>query len=222
MIRKSLSVDVIKNFEAKAKTIGVSERILIENASSNLCAAVDVLNLGKKVLVVAGRGNNGADVLACARKLAVRGYRVQIAILKEKELGPETAVQKDILEKTNIALFWIEPGQTAALKGLLKDSEFIVEGILGTGVRGQISPFLDEIIALINASGKQIVSCDIPSGLHPDTGTPLGAAVKADYTVTFMAAKPGFFLNQGPDVCGKIITVDIGISPSVLKETGRD
>ena len=80
-----------------------------------------------------------------------------------------------------------------------------------------MSPFLRKIIKVINKSGKRIVSCDIPSGLDPDTGNILGEAVKADFTVSFIAAKQGFFLKEGPKLCGKIYVVDIGVSKDLLE-----
>jgi NAD(P)H-hydrate epimerase len=70
----------------------------------------------------------------------------------------------------------------------------------------------------VNASHKRIVACDIPSGLSPDEGLPLGAAIKADYTVTFIAPKQGFFLNQGKKFCGRIMVADIGISRDILEK----
>jgi len=218
LIKSSLSIKEIRLLEEKAKKIGLTERILIENASSSLYEAVSCLDLGKKALVISGRGNNGADVLSCARKLFSRGYEVKAVLLEEKDLGPEAAFQKGILEKINLSLEVVKPADTFKLKNVFKNCDFILEGILGIGVKGEVSPFLKEVIDLINQSGKKIISCDIPSGLCPQQGLPLGAAVKADYTVTFIAPKKGFFLNQGKDYCGRIFIADIGISRQILKD----
>ena len=218
MKHKSLSVKDLRALEQKAKDLGLDEEILIENASSNLFTVIDSLNLGKRVLVVAGRGNNGADVLSCARKLSSRGYEVIVAALEEKELGSQALFQKTILEKIKIPIYSIKKSNVASVAELFKDVDFILEGILGIGLKGEVVPFLKEVISLINNSGKKIISCDIPSGLSPDQGLILGAAIKADYTITFIAQKKGFLLNQGPDSCGKIFVVDIGISKQVLEE----
>jgi hydroxyethylthiazole kinase-like uncharacterized protein yjeF len=216
MKQSSLSVAAIRALEAKAKDLGLDERILIENASSNLFAAIDSLNLGKKVLVVAGRGNNGADVLSCARKLYSRGYEVIVAALEEKELASQGFFQKSILEKIKIPVYSIKQSNIKDLIELFKKADFILEGILGIGLKGEVAPFFKEAIGLINNSGKKIISCDIPSGLSPDEGLILGEAIKADYTITFISQKKGFLLNQGPGLCGKIIVVDIGISRELL------
>lgn len=217
LILKSLCVDKIRLLEKRAKMLGFGERILIENASSSLFSIIDGLNLGKKVLVIAGMGNNGADVLSCARKMSGRGYHVNAAVLQEKRIGDEVIFQKNILEEIGIPVHYIK-GDVKGLKELIRNSDFILDGILGIGIRGELPPFLKEIISLINNSNKKIVACDIPSGLSPDDGIILGEAVKADYTITFISPKQGFFLNQGKDLCGKISVVDIGISREALEK----
>ena len=98
--------------------------------------------------------------------------------------------------------------------------DFILEGILGIGIKGAVSKFLETAINLINSSNKMIVSCDIPSGLSPDKGVALGTAIKANHTISFMAAKQGFFLNQGRLLCGEVIIVDIGVSKEILENIG--
>ena len=215
---ESLPVAKIRALDAKAKQLGFTERILIENASSNLFQVLDSLKLGPKALVIAGRGNNGADVLSCARKLSSRGFRVEVAVVSEKPLGQEALHQKTILEKIKVPVHSLKVGAILELPLLLKSCDFILDGILGVGIKGEVSEFLKKVILSINQSNKKIISCDIPSGLSPDEGVILGEAVKADYTITFIAPKPGFFLNQGPELCGKIFTVDIGISREILEK----
>ena len=220
---KALSVEKIRKVEEAAKKIGLTERILIENASSNLASIIDNLNLGKKVCVVAGRGNNGADVLACARKLAAKNYKVYAVIVREKNFNEEVKFQKELLDKIKIPVCVIGPGNKKKLKKYLKASNFVLDGILGIGVKGEVSGFLKKIISEINKSGKKIVSCDIPSGLSPDSGVILGEAIKADYTITFIAPKKGFLLNSGLRFCGRIYVADIGISKDMLKKAeGKD
>ncbi len=215
---KRLGLNKIKKLEEKAKAAGFTETVLIENASSNLCVLVDSFNLGKKILVVAGKGNNGADVLCAARKLLSRGYDVRIVVLEENKLGKEAALQKTILNNINVPVYSINRNSLDVFKKLLKGNDFILEGILGIGVRGEVDSFLTEVILLINNSIGKIVSCDIPSGLDPDTGIPLGVSIKADYTITFLAAKNGFFTNQGPKLCGEIFITDIGVSWDILEQ----
>ncbi|MFH1504725.1 MAG: NAD(P)H-hydrate epimerase [Candidatus Omnitrophota bacterium] len=217
-VESSLSVEKIRLLEQKAKELGLDERILIENASSSLFRAIRRLNLGRKALVISGKGNNGADVLSCARKLFSRGYKVKAAVLEEKIPNEEVLFQKGVLEKIKLPLYSIKQDNISELKALLRGCDFILEGILGIGVKGILSPFLQEVISVINKSGKKIISCDIPSGLSPDEGKVLGAAIKADWTVTFIAPKKSFFTNKGKDYRGKILVADIGISREILEK----
>ncbi len=216
---KGLSAQKLRYLDQKAQNLGIDEIVLIENAASNLFSIINGLNLGKKVLVIAGRGNNGADVLSCARKLLSRGYITKVVIVEDKPLGWQAQLQKDILEKINTPIYNLKANQNLnGFKKLLKESDFIIDGILGIGIKGEISIFLKKVILLINQSNKKVIACDIPSGLSPDDGKILGEAIKADYTVSFLAPKKGFFLNQGPHLCGKIFVVDIGISKEILEK----
>lgn len=215
---ESLSVSEIRKLEEKAKLLGFSERMLIENASSNLAEIINRLSLGTKALIIAGKGNNGADSLACGRKLANRGYTVNAVSVNEKEYNQEVLAQKQLLKNIGIALYALEEAQKA-FASLLQETDFIVDGILGVGLRGELSPFLQETINTVNMAAKPIIACDIPSGLSPDSGIALPVAIKASYTVTFLAAKRGFFLNQGPFFCGKIFITDIGVSRTLLEKT---
>ncbi|MBN3040453.1 MAG: NAD(P)H-hydrate epimerase [Candidatus Omnitrophica bacterium] len=213
---RGFTAEQLRGLDESAKSLGLGERLLIENASSNLFSVIHNLDLGKRVLVVSGKGNNGADVLSCARKLFCRGYKVQVAVICDKALGKEADFQLRILKVLGIPTFSIKDNNLDAFKKLFKGKDFILEGILGTGVKGQVSGLIKKIIKTINQKKKTVISCDIPSGLCPDKGIILGQAVNADYTVTFIAAKKGFFINHGPKICGKIIVVDIGVSLEVL------
>ncbi|MCK5393659.1 MAG: NAD(P)H-hydrate epimerase [Candidatus Omnitrophica bacterium] len=216
--KEILTVKKIRLLEEKAKQLGLKEQILIENASSSLISVIDNLNFDKNVLVIAGRGNNGADVLSCARKLAAKKYKVVVAVLEEKPLGKQAFFQKKVLEKIKIPVYSFNESNINDIKIFLKDKCFILDGILGIGVKYEVSDFYKKTIRLINDSDKPVVACDIPSGLDPDKGIVLGAAVKADYTVSFIAYKKGFFINQGPNYTGTIIIADIGISKEALSE----
>lgn len=222
MISKTFDVKKNRELESQAGNLGLPEVILIENASSNLFTIIHGLDLGRKALVISGGGNNGADVLSCARKLASRGYKAVAVIVRERELREQVLFQKRILERIKIPVYLIDSvEQIGMFENLLREADFIVDGILGIGIKGEVSPFLSRIITTVNQSGKKVVACDIPSGLSPDEGRVLGAAIRADYTVTFIAAKPGFFLKEGPGLCGEIFVADIGISAELIEKSAQ-
>lgn len=92
------------------------------------------------------------------------------------------------------------------------DADLIIDAIFGIGLSSEVREPYKGVIEKINLSGKPILSVDVPSGLDATTGKILGSAVKATKTVTFVAAKTGFYQNDGPKVCGEIVVRDIGIT----------
>ena len=214
----TVPLEKIRKWEEKAKKVGLNERILIENASYELASLIKKLNLGNKGVVIAGRGNNGADVLSCARKLLGKGYQIEIVVLNYNRAGEEVKFQVSILEKVKKIHFVDTEEDLRILKSVLKSKDFILDGILGIGIKGEPTPFIKKVIEQINAGKSKIVACDIPSGLSPLQGAVHPFVVKADYTVTFVAPKEGFFLNEGLDFCGEIFIADIGISRQLLEK----
>ena len=214
-----LSTEELRRLDAKAIKAGFSERVLIENASSNMCYLIDSFGLGVKVLAVAGRGNNGADTLACARKLANRGYQVYGAVVSDKEINEECSFQAGMLKRLGIYIEFIKDDYgLLRIKELLRKVDFVVDGILGIGVKKGVEGLLKNAIDIINSGGKKIVACDVPSGLNPDTGAVTTSAVRADYTVTFLSYKKGFSAGKGKDYCGKIYVADIGVTRDLLEK----
>ncbi|MBU2101759.1 MAG: hypothetical protein KKF80_00025, partial [Candidatus Omnitrophica bacterium] len=138
-MKDALTVKEIRTLEESARRRGFSEALLIENASSNLAATVDTLKLGRKVLVVAGCGNNGADVLACARKLAARNYKVRIFLIHEKEPNVNSAFQIKLLEALCISMRRLGKDNRNNFLAAVRDSDFIIDGILGIGAHGKLS-----------------------------------------------------------------------------------
>jgi hydroxyethylthiazole kinase-like uncharacterized protein yjeF len=93
-------------------------------------------------------------------------------------------------------------------------ADMIVDGLFGTGLKGQLSQRYRQLIKAINAQDCPIVAIDIPSGLDCDSGQPLGAAVKASCTVTFVAVKKGFtFVETARVYVGEIFVASIGVEP---------
>lgn len=158
-------------------------------------AAAAKNNGAKKILVVCGTGNNGGDGYVCARELKNRGYNVAVYAMRGN-LSADCAREK--------AAFGGVYAQDIA-------ADIIVDCLFGTGLCRTVSGEYAQVIEKINQSGAYVISADIPSGLNGDNGLAEGCAVKADITVAIAENKSGYFLNDGPDMCGRVIKKDIGI-----------
>jgi len=105
----------------------------------------------------------------------------------------------------------IDPARLDPLAAALQAAPVAVDALLGTGLSGSLRPPYPALIEAVNAHARLVVAADIPSGLHSDTGEVLGAAVRAARTVTFAAAKQGFFRGDGPAHVGALTVAHIGL-----------
>jgi NAD(P)H-hydrate epimerase len=104
----------------------------------------------------------------------------------------------------------------ADLCAQLRESDLLVDALLGTGLTSVITGRYADVIDCLNESGRPVIAVDLPSGIHADTGAVLGRAVRADLTVTFGLPKLGLYQNQGLDHAGRVELVDIGIPPAYV------
>lgn len=192
--------------------IGIPSMVLMENAGKAVAEAVqeELKNQkGTRVLVVCGKGNNGGDGMVAARHLLSRGISVDIAIVGEKEdLRGDAKLQLSILEKMGVSPFFISKKSDL---NQLSPGDLIIDALLGTGTSGEVQGILASVIEWINAQSSAVVSVDIPSGIHTDTGACLGACVRATSTVTLAEWKRGLVLFPGRNCAGKVQVADIGI-----------
>ena len=195
---------------------GVVEELLMENAGQ---AAYFVLlkELGikdKKSLVFCGLGNNGGDGLVVARKIHSSGGEVKVFVLGDTgKFKGAAKINFDILSRLPIEVQQLESIETA--KPDVAHCDAIVDAILGTGITRDVKGLYRDIVELINQSGKTVLSIDIPSGVHGDTGKVMGTAVRADYTVTFGLPKLGNILFPGYELGGKLYVSHISFPPSI-------
>jgi NAD(P)H-hydrate epimerase len=178
-----------------------------------------------KVVILCGPGNNGGDGAVVARHLDGWGFPVRVVwFAQSNELRGDAAKQWAILQKSRIdQLAWfdaypVDSDPDCALLGpILVDADWLVDGLLGTGLaRPVVGPFRT-MIELMNHTGKPILSLDLPSGLDADTGQPLGTAVRARATVTFVAPKLGFSAPGANAYTGEVTVVDIGLPRCLLE-----
>ncbi|HUT61026.1 MAG TPA: NAD(P)H-hydrate epimerase [Phycisphaerae bacterium] len=215
---RSLSRDEVRSVDRYAiETLGVPGVVLMENAGRNAADAIERFLGGakaKSVAVVAGAGNNGGDGFVIARHLHLRGARVVVFLVADRQkLAADAAVNLGIIEKLGLD---VRPAGGANLNKLadeLRRFDLIVDAVGGTGIRGALRGETAAAVEQINAAGRPVVAVDIPTGLDCDTGAAAGPAVKADMTVTFVARKKGFDAPGAERYTGTVVVADIGVPP---------
>ena len=100
--------------------------------------------------------------------------------------------------------------------------ELLVDGLLGTGLSGPVTDTVAALIAEVNRAAKPVVALDLPSGLCADSGAVLGAAVRADLTVSFIGLNRGLLTHQGVDHCGEIVLDSLEFPAAVYAEVTAD
>jgi hydroxyethylthiazole kinase-like uncharacterized protein yjeF len=171
---------------------GVPADDLMERAGLHVAQAVEQLMPDGAVAVLCGKGNNGGDGLIAARRLREAGRTV--TVLRPSDEGSPSVQTL---------------GQAAVL----------VDALLGTGFQGEPRGAIADAIAAIDAAGRPVISVDVPSGVDASSGAVAGAAVHAEVTVTFHAAKLGLWINPGKAHAGQVQVVDIGIPRGAPAET---
>jgi len=166
---------------------------------------------GKRVVVVAGSGNNGGDALVAARFLHQRGAIVTASVVPSRDPASLPARQAATLRRLGIALREAPDGIDAA-------ADVLVDGLLGTGIRPPLREPAPRIIHMMNATGRPIVAIDVPSGMDADTASGAEAAVRATATVTLAAPKAGLATTAN---AGRVFLADIGMPPSLFKADGE-
>lgn len=202
----------IRDYEAAAIANGVTGAVMMESAGSS--AADWLVRLGSygPVTVMCGGGNNGGDGYVVARRLHAIGLRVVVIAT----VPPEKIRGDALLAFNGISNLPIErrPFDDTVL-GRLRESEWIVDAILGTGATGSVREPARSAIDMINASKRNVLAIDLPSGLDANTGLPLepagGSVVEAHHTVTFIARKYGFDLPESRRYTGQVHVVSLGI-----------
>jgi hydroxyethylthiazole kinase-like uncharacterized protein yjeF len=162
-----------------------------------------------KVVMIAGRGNNGGDAFVAARHLS--GYDTTVILLGRKEdiKTPEALHNWNALEKTSLSLIHVTDAAMFDIP-LIKNADVIIDGIFGTGIKGKLKDPESTAIDLINASDAYVISVDVPSGFDPDGGK-FEKAVQANMTLTFHKMKNGLLSRNAAKYAGDVQVIDIGI-----------
>ena len=202
---------------------GLPGIVLIENAGRNTVELLD--NRGGvlshvPVVIVCGKGNNAGDGFVIARHLANRGFDVEVLLAAPaSSFAGDAEIMYRVIEAAGTPIRDLSTATKSEWIAAIqrRGTPLLFDALLGTGLRGAVREPFDRVIAAINASNALVVAVDIPSGLDCDTGRPLGCAVKAGVTVTFVARKVGFDAPGARDYTGDVIVADIGVPVPLLK-----
>jgi len=165
----------------------------------------------KNIHIVCGTGNNGGDGFIIAQYACIAGYNVSVS-----QVGDPAKIKGDALIALNeLKQLNIHPAPYSVSN--LKESDVIVDAILGTGLKQTVKPEYADVISHINQAKKPVLAVDIASGLDADTGAILGHAVQADITCTFITHKFGLYTFQGSEVSGKILFSHLFIAKEAYK-----
>jgi NAD(P)H-hydrate epimerase len=205
-----ISVDQMYQIENNGHDMGFLKKFMMENAGAaavkRLAEKVDLEE--KNVLIFVGMGNNGGDGLVMARHLSGYGSKVTVVLLgpPEKIKTEESNWNWSILKKMpSIKLI---SGNDISFNF---NPDVIIDGILGTGISGDIKEPYASAINYINETNCFKFAVDVPSGLNPDNGETANICVKSNMTVTFHKMKRG--IPKRKDLTGELYAEKIGIPP---------
>ncbi len=168
--------------------------------------------LSKRITVVCGLGNNAGDGYVVARLAQQQSYNVSVIQIGDvaKLKGDALQCYQDLIS-TGLSIKNISEHS-------FDNNDVIVDAIFGTGLDRDVTGDFAKIIEIINATNSPVLSIDIPSGLNADTGMPMGLAIQANRTISFIGLKQGLFTGQGRDYCGESEFDDLSIPDSVYKK----
>ncbi len=222
---RSLTRYAVRDVDRRALVdYGLPGIVLMENAGRGAAELLINLGIAGRVAICAGKGNNGGDGFVIARHLELRGFEPRVLLFCDPaDLSGDAAINYCVLTAAQQTLVVMgKVPDVAEIERELSTADWIVDALLGTGTQGPIREPCLTVIAAINRADKKVFAVDLPSGMDSDTGQPLGAAVRADYTATFVARKVGFDVQGAEQLTGEVHIVDIGIPRRLLNEVFQE
>ena len=222
--RRPMTAEQMRGADRRAQRMGMPGAQLMEQAGAAVAAAARaLLNSTDRrssgiALLLAGPGNNGGDAFVAARHLAKAGIRcVVVLVTSERRPGtPDAALNWQRLEGL-AEVERIQAGtahEVAVLLNGLERAALVVDGLLGTGVRGALRDPVHEAVELCRRArqfGVPVLAIDTPTAVDLSSGQPSEPVVRADATVTFHRPKEGLLTRSGGLLAGRLLVAPIGI-----------
>jgi NAD(P)H-hydrate epimerase len=219
-----IGAEAMRGTDLRARALGVTEDRLMEHAGTAVAAAVRALAVDTDrwdkgpIVIFCGPGNNGGDGYVAARRLALHGGRVVVAVIAAEARPSNNASSRNwdrIARDAGIAKVHAPVARDVAVFGQgIEKAAVIVDALLGTGVRGPLREPIRtavEIIEKAHLAGIPVVAVDTPTAVDLSSGEPSDPAVRADLTVTFHRPKTGLLTRRGAAHAGKVLVAPIGI-----------
>ncbi len=166
----------------------------------------------QRLLVLCGAGNNGGDGYLLATLARADGMQVSVTRLGDP--------QHSSADASRARQQWRDGGGSEVgaddLDAALQSADVIVDALLGTGLQRDVGSDWADLIKTVNQLGTPVLSIDVPSGLHADTGAVMGVAISAQATITYIGLKQGLFSGQGPDYCGQLLFDDLDVPAAIF------
>ena len=201
-----------------SEAVGVPGIVLMESAGRGAADFyLEVLPdlLERRITIIAGGGNNAGDGFVLARLFWNMGAAVRVVCLKPVErLQGDALTNFRIMQKLEVPIVvWNREEDFYSQWHWIRESDVIIDAILGTGLNSPVRGLYKEIITAVNTLSVPVLAVDVPSGLDASTGKILGAAIRSTATATFGLPKVGQLLPPGEEYVGRLKVVDIGIAP---------
>ncbi|MEE9321678.1 MAG: NAD(P)H-hydrate dehydratase [Granulosicoccus sp.] len=232
-MRELLTADEMQVVDAYAARSGGDSYSLMQAAGRAVAVSVQTLPCDtRRVLVLAGSGNNGGDGVIAAEVLRQSGIAVSLLRVRNECVKDYKTPTKTVVtdadrafaawQGSTIGLELAAAGLTTAIEQLLDSADVIVDALLGAGLSRDIDGLLQQLIEAVNNASAHVMAVDLPSGLDGNSHVPQSTCVQADSTVTFFRYKPVHCLYPGRALCGRLELAQIGLTASMLSSISSD
>lgn len=217
---KIFSVSQIRNWDSYTMSHEPVKSIALMERAAVACFNWIIQNFNKNTSfkIFCGKGNNGGDGLAIARLLSVKKYKVSVYIIGGKKSGsPDFESNFKRLKKTTTEIIFLDDEKSFPL---LSKEDVVIDALFGTGLNKKPAGLVSALIKYINQNSTEVISIDVPSGLHIEKSSKENTIIKAKYTLTFQNQKLAFLMADNESFVGEIILLNIELSKEYEEKEG--
>ena len=216
---KIVTAQEMLRIEKLAYDAGAKEEHFMENAGHAVAMLTEEFlienELERRIVLLAGKGNNGGDGYAAASELLKSGISVSAyAIAPLSASSPLCKKQAERFQKAGGKIHFIRSAKEISFP----DGATILAALVGTGFEGKAEGLLAEVIEAANRSELPIIAVDVPAGLNATTGEVESVAIHATQTISLGLPKTGYFINEGWNHIGTLLHAEFGLAPEFIEK----